>query len=83
MKQCNILITKVQGLVGKMISLADKGYAAASDDCCRSLFSVLQDCAYRIRMEADREKKAHIRAGKWESEDRGPRDRGQGSGVRG
>lgn len=48
-----------------MIILADQGLAAAKDDGCRLLYSVLQDCAYKIRMEAEKEKERHLQAGRW------------------
>jgi len=49
-----------------MIILADQGLAAAEDDGCRLLYSVLQDCAYKIRLEAEKERDRHRETGKWE-----------------
>lgn len=66
MKQENELIKKVFDLVREMIILADEGQAEAKDDGCRLLYGVLQDSAYKIRHEAEREKEAHVRAGNWE-----------------
>lgn len=51
-----------------MIILADEGQAGAEDDGCRLLFGVLQDCAYKVRMEAEREKEAHRKNGSWEDD---------------
>ena len=68
MNKCtNGLIKEVFDLSRQMIILADEGNAVAQDDGCRLLFSVLGDCAYKLRMEAQREKEAHISTGKWVS----------------
>jgi hypothetical protein len=45
-----------------MIILADQGYDVARDDGCRLLFSLLQDSAYKLRNEAERERQAHLEA---------------------
>lgn len=52
-----------------MIILADQGLAVADDDGCRLLYGVVQDSAYKIRMEAERERDRHRRAGTWEDEE--------------
>lgn len=65
MKCSNTLIQEVFSLARKMIILADEGNAAANDDGCRLLFSILGDCAYKIKMEAQREKEMHQLKGKW------------------
>lgn len=49
-----------------MIILADEGQLAAQDDGCRLLYGVLQDCAYKLRKQAEEEKAAHTRANKWD-----------------
>lgn len=49
-----------------MIILADDGQLAAKDDGCRLLYGVLQDCAYKLRKQAEEEKAAHTRAHKWD-----------------
>ncbi|MDH3392484.1 MAG: hypothetical protein OEL66_00630 [Desulfobulbaceae bacterium] len=54
-------IRKVIQLSRDMLILADEGQAAAEDDGCRLLFGIVQDCAYKIRMEAEREQRAHQR----------------------
>ncbi len=64
MKCSNTLIKEVFELTRKMIILADEGNAAANDDGCRLLFSVLGDCAYKVKMEAQREKESHQKFGK-------------------
>ena len=51
----------------RLIILADEGEANCGDDGCAVLFGVVRDCAYKIRAEAEREKKAHISQGKWEA----------------
>lgn len=68
MRQCNELIQQVLRLTREMIILANEGQAAAEDDGCRLLFGVLQDCAYKVRMEAEREREAHRKTGSWEDD---------------
>ena len=46
--------------------LADEGEANSRDDGCVVLYSVVRDCAYRIRAEAEREREAHKARGVWE-----------------
>ena len=53
------LIREILELCRQMIILADKGHESVQDDGCRLLLSVLQDCAYKIRHEAERELHAH------------------------
>ncbi|MCK5340639.1 MAG: hypothetical protein KAJ60_06165 [Desulfobulbaceae bacterium] len=57
MKHEKELIEEVLRLVREMIILSDEGHAAAEDDGCRLLYSILQDCAYRIKMEAEQARK--------------------------
>ncbi|MBU0674799.1 MAG: hypothetical protein KJ950_09175 [Proteobacteria bacterium] len=66
MKQYNLCIKKVLELAREMIILADEGQGAAEDDGCRLLYSVLQDCAYKIRKQAEEEREGHCRTGKWD-----------------
>jgi hypothetical protein len=49
----------------KLIILADEGEAVSRDDGCIVLFSVIRDCAYKIRTEAEREREAHKAKGVW------------------
>ena len=48
--------------------LADEGEADSIDDGCIVLYSVVRDCAYKIRAQAEREKEAHKTAGRWQAE---------------
>ena len=68
MRQDNANIRKVMQLARELLILADDGQAAARDDGCRLLFGVVQDCAYKIRLEAERERAAHQRTGEWDEE---------------
>ena len=52
-------IRKVIKLSREMLILADEGQCAAEDDGCRLLFGIIQDCAYKIRLEAEREERSH------------------------
>ena len=49
----------------KLTILADEGEANSRDDGCVLLYSVVRDCAYKIRTQAEREKKAHEERGVW------------------
>lgn len=66
MRDDNSYIRKVIQLSREMLILADEGQAAAEDDGCRLLYGVVQDCAYKIRMEAEREQRVHQRQNRWE-----------------
>ena len=68
MKESNVLIKRVLQLAREMIILADEGQAVADDDGCRLLYGVVQDSAYKIRMEAEREMQAHRHDGCWDDE---------------
>ena len=70
MRRANELIHHIFKLSREMIILADEGHEVAQDDGCRLLFSVLQDCAYKLRLEAEREQEAHRRAESWSEEER-------------
>lgn len=59
-------IRKVIKLSREMLILADAGQASAEDDGCRLLFGIVQDCAYKIRLEAEREQRSHQRNGNGE-----------------
>jgi len=60
-------ILRVLQLAREMLIIADQGQAVAVDDGCRLLYGVIQDCAYKIRLEAEREREAHHRRdGGWE-----------------
>lgn len=59
MPAANDHIGRVFNLVSQMLALADDGQATAVDDGCRLLYSVIQDSAYKIRQEAEREQRTH------------------------
>lgn len=63
MQDDNANIRKVIQLSRDMLILADEGQAAAADDGCRLLFGIVQDCAYKIRLEAEREQRSHLHNG--------------------
>jgi len=66
MRDNNANIRKAIQLSRDMLILADQGQAEAEDDGCRLLFSIIQDCAYKIRLEAEREQRSHQREGQAE-----------------
>lgn len=59
MKPNDAFIQQVLQLCRDMIILSDEGLAVARDDGCHLLCGIVQDCAYKIRLEAEREKEAH------------------------
>ena len=50
----------------ELIELAARGDGCCRDNGCAVLFGVVRDCAYRIRAEAERERRAHLMRGIWE-----------------
>ena len=52
-------------LTRRLIILADEGEADSLDDGCIVLYSVIRDCAYKIRTEAEREREVHKAKGMW------------------
>ena len=65
-KKCNDHIRRSLEAVKMLMVLADEGEAASRDDGCVVLYSVVRDCAYKIRAEAQRERDAHKARGLWE-----------------
>jgi len=65
-RPCNRHILDALDLVRRLTILADEGEADAEDDSCVVLYGVVRDCAYKIRMKAEREREAHRAAGKWD-----------------
>jgi len=67
--KCNKNIVAALDLARQMVVLAEKGEGESSDNGCAVLFGVLRDCAYKIRMEAERERKAHQATGNWDPQE--------------
>jgi hypothetical protein len=65
MKPCNDHIRKTIKLTIEMIEISDNGESDREDTGCGILYSILRDCAYRIRKLAEDEKQAHIKKGWW------------------
>ena len=65
MKSINKNIDKSLEMAKKLIFLADKGEMASKDDGCVLLYSIIRDCAYKIRMKAESERDTHRRTGIW------------------
>ena len=67
MKQlCNEHIKETLKLVRRLIIQADEGERDSKDDGCRLLYGVIRDCAYKIKYEAERERKSHQLNNKWD-----------------
>ena len=64
-RRCNKHIRETLELVKKLNLLADQGDLDSEDDGCRVLFGVVRDCAYKLRAQAEREREAHKKQGKW------------------
>ncbi len=52
-------IEQLMGLSKDLISFADMANGEARDDGCVCLFGLVKDCAYRIKVEAQREHLLH------------------------
>ena len=65
MQACNKHIRQTLEFARKLTILADEGETNSQDDGCMLLYSVVRDCAYKIRAQAEREKKVHIAKGIW------------------
>jgi len=62
---CNSNIRDSLEMARRLTVLADRGEADGQDDGCRVLYGVVRDCAYKIRIQAEREKEAHLAKGLW------------------
>jgi hypothetical protein len=68
LQPCNKHLKKTIQIAHQLIDLAEKGEAESKDNGCAVLYGVVRDCAYRIRMEAERERTAHEALGDWEED---------------
>ena len=68
MKPCDRNIQKTLDLTRSMIELANQGDEDREDNGCGILYGVLLDSAYRIQKLAEKEKKAHIQKGWWNTD---------------
>lgn len=64
--QSNTHIRRSLDLAQELIILASQGEADSCDDGCIALYGVVRDCAYRIRGVAERERRMHQTAGRWD-----------------
>ncbi len=55
----NKYIREALELAKKLTILADEGEFDCQDDGCRVLFAVVRDCAYKIRIQVERERRDH------------------------
>ncbi len=79
MSKCTKNILEALEIARRLTILADEGEAAAQDNSCIVLYSVIRDSAYKIRHQAEQERDVHIARGVWDEEvtssDRGPMSR--------
>jgi len=59
-------IVEILEMAKELLILADRGDLDSKDDGCRLLYGVARDCAYKIRAQAERERKIHERKGIWD-----------------
>lgn len=52
----------------ELIDFADRGQSHSQDDGCILLYGLVRDCGHRIRVEAERERRAHQSKGVWEED---------------
>lgn len=50
----------------ELLSCADAGDLERDDDSCGVFFGIVRDSAYKIILEAERERQRHIQRGVWE-----------------
>lgn len=65
MRPCDQHIKKTLQLADQMMHLADCGDADREDVGCGVLYGILRDAAYKIKKQAEAEKKAHMAKGWW------------------
>lgn len=65
-RNCDVHIAEALELARHLTILADEGESDAQDDSCVLLYSVIRDCAYRIRKQAVAERDAHAARGFWD-----------------
>jgi len=56
---CDDNIRKALNLADRLVRLADRGETEAGDDSCAVLYGVVRDCAWKIRVQVEREREAH------------------------
>ncbi len=65
----NQYIQEALEIARKLIILADQGELDSKDDGCLVLYGIIRDCAYKIRAQAERERKLHKEKGFWDIEE--------------
>lgn len=70
MRKCDRNIQATFLLVEQMLELADRGDTDREDSGCGIMFGVMRDSAYKILKLAEKEKKAHIRKGWWDTREK-------------
>jgi hypothetical protein len=63
---CNRHILEALELARQLTILADEGELNAEDDSCVLLYSIVRDCAYKIRRQAEQERQTHIALDVWD-----------------
>ena len=65
-RKCNQHIIDALELARELTIVADEGEIDAEDDSCVVLYGIIRDCAYKIRQQAENEKKSHVAKGTWD-----------------
>ena len=74
-RRCNEHLREALELARRLIILSDQGDLDSEDDGCHILYGVVRDCAYKIRMQAERERDVHKRKGVWNENEVGGLER--------
>jgi len=64
----NTCIQRSLELADELMGLARSGVCCVDDDGCALLVGVVRDCAYKIRVLAEKERETHILRGCWQAE---------------
>lgn len=69
-KAYNKHLVELLRLSREMMVLADLGDRDREDGSCGVLYGMLRDAAYKLRKEAEKEKKLHQENGFWDMDDK-------------
>ncbi len=59
-------VRRVLSMTREMLALADDGDRDRDDQGCGILYGILRDAAYRLRGEAEEERRRHQERGAWD-----------------
>ena len=65
MRDCNINIEALIKVADELLALSYKGDMNRDDESCGVLYGLARDYAYRLKVEAEKEREKHLVSGKW------------------